>query len=178
MLVADASRRTRKLNAYVSGLGATRRVVVFDTLLEHLREPEVAAVVAHELGHRRARHVEKLTLLGAAAAAGAVAFLWVLLGPHAGEPRRVPELLFLFGLMEVVAAPVGAWISRRYERIADRTALELTRDPAAVEAVLRSLALVNLADLAPPRALHMLFSTHPTIPERIAAARASATVRA
>src|SRR5205085_4612820 len=69
VLVADASRRTRKVNAYVSGIGATRRVVVFDTLLERARTRELRLVVAHELGHRRARHVAKgigLAMLGAA----------------------------------------------------------------------------------------------------------------
>src|SRR5437867_1766687 len=64
VLVADASRRTRKVNAYVSGLGATRRVVVFDTLLERMGTSELHVVVAHELGHRRFRHPAKGTLLG------------------------------------------------------------------------------------------------------------------
>jgi len=171
VLVSDASRRTRKLNAYVSGLGRTRRLVLFDTLLERARVPEVEAVVAHELGHRRERHVEKLTALGALGTAVGVVVLRLVLGDDAGEPRAVPEILFVFGVLELVGAAAFAPVARRYEREADRAALELTRDPAAVEAVFRELAAANVADLVPPRLLHALFATHPTIPERIAAAR-------
>ena len=79
VLVADASRRTRKLNAYVSGLGRTRRLVLFDTLLREADRREVELDVAHELGHRRARHVAKATLLGMLGAAVFVAALWALL---------------------------------------------------------------------------------------------------
>ena len=79
VLVADASRRTTKLNAYVSGLGATRRVVLYDTLVEKASEPEVLTVVAHELGHRRFRHVAFGTAIAMAGAAGYVVVLWALL---------------------------------------------------------------------------------------------------
>src|ERR671935_2759464 len=78
VLVADASRRTRKVNAYVSGLGATRRVVLFDTLLREAEPREVELVVAHELGHRHARHVAKGTLVGMLGAAAVVVVLWAL----------------------------------------------------------------------------------------------------
>ncbi len=176
VLVADASRRTRKLNAYVSGFGATRRVVLYDTLLEEAVAADVEAVVAHELAHRRERHVEKLTALGVAGVAVAVGALAAVLGDDVADPASVPAVLLLVGLLQLAAAPVFAWISRAYERAADRAALELTRDPAAFESVFRALAAVNLADLAPPRALHVLFASHPTIPERILAARRFATV--
>src|SRR5919202_2491439 len=78
VLVADASRRTRKVNAYVSGLGATRRVVLFDPLLSEADPRRIELVVAHELGHRRARHVAKATLAGMAGAVVAVVVLWAL----------------------------------------------------------------------------------------------------
>jgi cyclophilin family peptidyl-prolyl cis-trans isomerase/Zn-dependent protease with chaperone function len=83
VLVADASRRTTKLNAYVSGLGATRRVVLFDTLVESASEPEVLTVVAHELGHRRFRHVAFGTAIAMLGAAGYVLVLWALLSSQA-----------------------------------------------------------------------------------------------
>ena len=88
VLVADASRRTTKVNAYVSGLGSTCRVVLFDTLLEAAGEPEVKLVVAHELGHRRERHVAKATLLGMAGAAAGVVLLWAVLGVRVASPRE------------------------------------------------------------------------------------------
>ena len=81
--MADASRRTRKANAYVSGLGRTRRLVLFDTLLTQAGPAEIGLVLAHELGHRRARHLVKGTLLEMVGLAGFVLLLWALLRwPH------------------------------------------------------------------------------------------------
>ena len=181
VLVADASRRTRKENAYVSGLGSSRRVVVFDTLLERGEPRHVRVVVAHELGHRRERHVAKLTLVGMAGAAAFVVVLWLLLaservldaaGAHdAADVRVVPLVLFAGTVLELLALPFAAALSRRWERVADRLALELTGDPEAVEAVFRRLAAANVAELDPPRLVRLLLATHPPIPERIAAAR-------
>jgi STE24 endopeptidase len=181
ILVADASRRTRKHNAYVSGLGPTRRLVLFDTLLEDVPREELRGVVAHELGHRRHRHVAAVTLLAMVGAAAAVVILWGVLSWHGllvasgahgpGDPRVVPLVLLALSLLELGTLPFGTWVSRRWERTADRFALELTRDGAAIEQMHRRLALANLADLDPPRLLYLLLFTHPTPPERIAAAR-------
>lgn len=185
VLVADASRRTRKRNAYVSGLGRTRRVVVFDTLLEDREPGEVELVVAHELAHRRARHVAKGTALATGGAAIGVLVVWAALrwdplldaaraeGP--ADPRVVPLVLLLATLLELAAAPLFAALSRRFEREADRGSLELTRDLRAFEHAHRRLASSNLSDLEPPRLLYLLLFTHPTPPERIADARAWAT---
>ena len=182
VLVADASRRTRRENAYVSGLGGTRRIVLFDNLLDASEPRQIRLVVAHELGHRRARHVERGTLLGMAGAAAVVLVLWGLLswpalleaigasGP--GDPRVAPFLFLVVGVFELIALPLGAALSRRWEREADRSSLELTRDPEAFELALRRLARTNLADLEPPRTVYALLFSHPTPPERIAAARA------
>jgi STE24 endopeptidase len=180
VLVADASRRTRKHNAYVSGLGSTRRVVLFDTMLEGAGRPELRLVVAHELGHRRAAHVLKGTLLGAAVAAASVVALWVLLewdalldaagasGP--GDPAIVPLVLLSATVLELALAPLGATLSRRWEREADRFSIELTNDVDAYRRAHHDLAVANLADLDPPRALYLAFFSHPTPPERLAAA--------
>jgi STE24 endopeptidase len=182
VLVADASRRTHKLNAYVSGLGRTRRLVLFDTLLEEATKQEVELVVAHELGHRRARHVVKATLLGMLGAAVFVACLWAVLRlpalrsvlgiTGAGDPRVVPFVLLLGSLFSLASSPLGAGLSRHWERQADAFSLELTRDPATFESTHRRLALANIADLVPPRIFYLAWFSHPTPPERIAAARA------
>ena len=181
ILVADASRRTRKLNAYVSGLGRTRRVVLFDTLVADASPEEVQLVVAHELGHRRAQHVAKATLLAMFGAAAFVAVLWALLrwpalrsdigvtGPD--DPRIIPFVLLLGSVLGLVASPFGASLSRRWERQADAFSLELTGDLETFESTHRRLALSNLADLAPPRLVYVAWFSHPTPPERIAAAR-------
>jgi STE24 endopeptidase len=182
VLVADASRRTRKVNAYVSGLGETRRLVLYDTLIDRSSPAELGLVLAHELGHRRALHVIKGTLLGMIGAAAFVAVLWALLcspglraaaGAPGGaaDPRVVPFVLLLAATVEIVVAPFGAALSRRWEREADRVSLELTRDLATFEAAHRSLAGANLSDLDPPRPVYLLFFTHPTPVERIESAR-------
>jgi STE24 endopeptidase len=168
VLVADASRRTTKVNAYVSGIGRTRRVVVFDTLLEAADPAAVEVVVAHELGHRRDGHVAKLTLLGMAGAAVAVVLLWAVLGTQVADPRTLPEALLLLLALELVALAPGAALSRRFERAADRCSLELTRQPAAFARAHLELARRNLSDLEPPRLVYLLLFSHPTAPERLA----------
>jgi len=170
VLVQDTSRRTRKANAYVSGLGRTRRVVVSDTLLEQATPAEVRLVVAHELAHRRERHVLLGTLLAMAGAIIATVVVWALLGTRVGDPHQVPlELLIGLGLA-LTSLPALTALSRRWERTADRYSLELTGDGAASANVFRRLAKTNLTDLDPPRLLYLLLFTHPTPPERLAAA--------
>jgi STE24 endopeptidase len=166
VLVADASRRTLKHNAYVSGIGRTRRVVLFDTMLAEAARAELEFVVAHELGHRRHRDVVKGTLIAMAGAAVAVLVAW----PLDPTPRRIPLLLLVWGALELASLPVATAFSRRLERRADSFALELTHDPAALEAAFRRLAKANLADLDPPPLVYSLLFTHPTPAERIAAA--------
>jgi STE24 endopeptidase len=165
VLVADASRRTRKVNAYVSGIGRTRRVVVWDTLLA-ASPGELRLVTAHELAHRRYRHVAWLTALGMAGAAAFVLVVRLVLDRP--EPEDAPAILLLSTLLELLAAPFNAWISRRWERAADRFSLELTGDREAFRAAHLRLARANLSDLEPPRILYLWLFSHPTAPERLA----------
>ncbi|KAB1154876.1 M48 family metallopeptidase [Micromonospora sp. DT46] len=184
VLVADASRRTRAVNAYVSGLGPTRRVVVYDTLLREATPAEVTAVVAHELGHAKDRDVAVGTLTGALGAAAAVVALYLLgsAGPllrlagvdSVAQPRAFPLLVALVTVAGLVSAPAQALMSRRVEARADAHALALTGDPAAFEAMQRRLAGINLADPDPPRWEYLYSATHPSTVERMAAARAHA----
>ena len=169
VLVADASRRTRKVNAYVSGIGATRRVVLYDTLLREVPQPELEVVVAHELGHRRARHVAKGTVLAMLGAAAGTLVVWALL-PDPQDPAIAPTLLLISAVLELLALPFEAALSRRWERVADRFSLDVTADREAFRAVHHELALANLGDLDPPRLAYLLLFSHPTAPERIAAA--------
>jgi STE24 endopeptidase len=178
ILVADASRRTTKANAYVSGLGPSRRLVVYDTLLERTSAAELSVVVAHELAHRRERHVLKGTLLGMAAAVVTVLVVWAVLGDRAADPRNSP-LVFLLGLaLELAALAPGNGLSRRWERTADRLSLAFTSDLDAYERVHRELARSNRADLTPSRAVYTVLFSHPTAPERILLARAWARTAA
>jgi STE24 endopeptidase len=172
VLVADASRRTTKVNAYVSGLGKTRRVVLYDTLLDAADEDELKLIVAHELGHRRERHIVKATAGAMAGAALWVVLLWALLGSRISSPRELALVLLIsMGLRLFAAAPAAA-IFRRWERVADRCSLELTHDLPSFERTHVQLARKNLGDLAPPRLAYLLLFSHPTAPERLAFGRA------
>lgn len=189
VLVADASRRTRAVNAYVSGLGPTRRIVVYDTLLTEATPGEVAGVVAHELGHAKDDDVLTGTVLGALGAAAGVVALYLLGswtgllrqagvddagGRGLGDPRAVGLLIAVAAVAGLVGGPVQALVSRRVEARADAHAMALTGDPATFESMQRRLATVNLADPDPPTWEYRLSASHPSTVERIAAARAYA----
>lgn len=181
VLEADASRRTTALNAYVSGFGATRRIVVYDTLLRTASPEEVRLVVAHELGHAKRNDVLRGTGIGAlgVAAAGCLLFLalgWAPLLRRAGvsgadDPRSVALLLALVAVFTTLAGPLANLVSRRIEARADVHALDLTRDPETFIRMQRRLSLSNLSDLDPHPVVYGLFASHPTAPERIALAR-------
>lgn len=181
VLVADASRRTSSLNAYVSGIGATRRIVVYDTLLEKTPPDQIRLIVAHELGHAKNRDVVWGTLMGAVGIALLVCLLgllgrWAGLLDRAGvsslgDARAVALVFALIALLTAVSGPGQNLVSRRIETRADVHALNLTREPTAMVAMQRRLSVTNLSDLSPSPLVFGLFSTHPTAPQRTALAR-------
>jgi STE24 endopeptidase len=184
VLVADASRRTRAVNAYVSGFGPTRRIVVYDTMLTEATPEEVVSVTAHELGHAKRGDVVIGTIVGALGAAAAVIALYLLgsLGwllrlagtGSMGEPRTIALLLALVTLAGLIGGPAQALVSRRIEARADAHALALTGDPATFEAMQRRLGTVNLSDPDPPKWEYLMYGSHPSTVERMATARAYA----
>ena len=181
VLVADASRRTTALNAYVSGFGGSRRIVVYDTLLEQAPPAEVELVVAHELGHAKAQDVRNGTVLGALGTALSVCALALLLSwspllrrsgaGGVGDGRVVPLLLLLVAAGTQLTGPAVNLVSRQVEARADTHALNLTGDAATFIAVQRRLALANLSDLRPNPVAYALYATHPSTTQRIALAR-------
>nr|WP_202885588.1 M48 family metallopeptidase [Kribbella sandramycini] len=172
VLVADASKRTTALNAYVSGFGSTRRLVVYDTLLNSSPPAQVRLVVAHELGHAAEDDVLHGTLIGVLGAAFGVVLLRLLLGAKLADPRRIAALLALITAATVVSAPVQNLISRRIEARADHHSLQLTKDPRSFIAMQHDLAVTNISGLSPARWRYWMFASHPTTPERIAMGRA------
>ncbi len=178
VLVADASRRTTTLNAYVSGFGSTRRIVVYDNLLDGLPDGEIESIVAHELGPVAGDDVLSGTLIGALGSAAGVALLgWLLRSPRLlrragadgpGDPRVVGLLLFLVAAGGLLSTPVQGGVSRHVEARADLFALDLTEDPGAFVDVQRRLGVANLSDPDPPALWRWFFGTHPTTPQRIA----------
>jgi STE24 endopeptidase len=169
----DASRRTSAGNAYVSGIGATRRVVLFDTLLATMSPAEARVVVAHELAHVAHRDVPRLLVFVAVTAPAATrAVVRLAERLAASDAPDLPSLALAAG---AVSAPLGV-LARRLsvavERRADVFSLELTQDPGAFIAFERRVARQNLADPDPPRWLWRLLGTHPPIVERIGIASA------
>lgn len=175
VLVADASRRTTKVNAYVSGLGASRRVVLYDTLVANHPPAGVGLVLAHELGHHRHRDLVRGT---AAAAAGTVAGVYVVAGllrwrsrrglqTGQADPRAAAFVLAIAVLLATVSLPVQTLMSRRAEAAADFAALRLTDDPDTYLAKTESLARENLAHPLPPLWARALWGTHPPTVSRL-----------
>lgn len=190
----DASRRTSAINAYVGGLGQTKRVVLYDNLIDDYPRGQVLSVVAHELGHVKHDDVPR-GLLWIALVAPAATFLVQRLaqrlaptalgvgapadpsplGPRSAllgarskpGPDALPAVVLAFALVAFAFACAGNVLSREVEARADAFALELTDDPRSFIELERSLALRNVGDPDPPRILHALFGTHPTTLQRI-----------
>ncbi|HLA41409.1 MAG TPA: M48 family metallopeptidase [Candidatus Glassbacteria bacterium] len=175
--VMDASRRSLYLNAYFTGLGNSRRVVLYDTLVKECSEGEVLSVVAHELGHWKWHHIRKgFALMTLSVFAGLWLFWWLLnweagrsfFGlPEPGSLVLLALLPFLISLGGTLVSPVASAISRHFERQADSASLELTADPAAFISLEVKLVRQAQSDLLSPRLLHDFYGSHPLPEERI-----------
>jgi STE24 endopeptidase len=169
----DASRRTTAANAYVNGLGHTKRVVLYDTLLQRFSRDEVRLVVAHELGHVRFRDVPRGLLwlsLVAPFALLAVQRLTEALAPDLRGPAVVPALGLSLALVSAAQGVVSNQLSRRVEARTDSYALRLTGAPEPFVAFERRITLQNVADPDPPGWARWLLGSHPSTVERIGAA--------
>jgi STE24 endopeptidase len=173
--VADASRRTTAANAYVAGIGPTRRVVLFDTLLDgRFSDRQIESVAAHELAHVGRRHLWKgLGWLALIAIPAVFLVAWATERRGGlGEPAAVPIGLAVAFALLVLTLPLSNAISRRYEAEADWIALESTHDPASFVELERKLVLSGLVDPDPPGWVTVWTGTHPSAMKRIAMARA------
>jgi STE24 endopeptidase len=182
----DASRRTTAANAYVDGLGPTKRIVLYDNLVDELPPDQVRAVVAHELAHVEQRDILRgLAWLAIVALPGMLAvqrLSEVILMRRWGaavpaSPAALPAIALSLALVSFVAQLPANSLSRMVERRADARALALTREPDAFVDLQRDLAVRNIADPDPPAFLHDLLGTHPTTLERIGLGRAWARER-
>jgi STE24 endopeptidase len=176
----DASRRTTAANAYVTGLGPTKRVVLFDTLLRSFNRDETRVVVAHELAHVRHRDVARGVAFAAAtapAAALAVQRVSWALSPERGTPGALPALALAAGIVTFPIGLISSRLSRAFERRADAFSLRLSGAPEAFVSFEHTIVVQNVADPAPPRALGVL-ATHPPTDQRIGMALAYQTRRA
>ena len=175
----DASRRVTTLNAYVDGIGPTKRVVLYDNLLEDAERAELRSVVAHELGHVANKDIPRGIAFVAIVAPLGLLFVRELViaitrraGFSADSPAAVPAYLFAISIASLVLNVPGNQLSRQVEAAADDFALDLTGDAPALIELQTRLARTNLSDPDPPDLLTFLFATHPPKTERIGAALA------
>lgn len=174
LLVADASRRTTRQNAYVSGLAGTRRIVLFDTLLER-RPAEIALIVAHELAHERNHDVLRGVLAGSAGLAALCLLVELVvrrrirrgLQRERSDPYAAGVVVAVIVVAMLAASPVVAWTSRRVEAAADLGALQLTGAYGEYCAVQRGLVERNLTDPAPPTWARLWWWSHPPATSRL-----------
>lgn len=180
--VVDASRRSSTLNAYVNGIGSSKRVVIYDNAINELSESELSALLAHELSHVSGKDLYRG--LAFAILVVPLGVLFVQLATTAlvrwragdrddlGTPIVIPALALAIGITTLVLSVPGNVLSREIEAKADRSAVELTGDPAGLVDLQLRLAESNLADPDPPAFYQYLFGTHPTTLDRIAGAKA------
>lgn len=177
VLEVDASRRSSHSNAYFTGIGSVKRVVLFDTLLGHMSHGEILAILAHELGHWRKHHILVRTLWSFAVALGTL-YLAYRLAPAAEIPALVgladasfpARLVILSAVASVVTfplTPLSSYWSRRHEWQADAFATELQRRPEDLASALKKLASENLSNLHPHPLYAAFYYSHPPMAERI-----------
>lgn len=174
--VMDGSKRSRHSNAFFTGFGRLRKIVLFDTLIQHLAEPELEAVLAHEIGHFKKKHIPKT--LAVSALGSLAGFYLVSLLPQQAwfyrsfgfEPGSIVPALLLFGLLSGVVtfwfSPLAHWWSRRYEYQADAFAARVMNEPRSLIGALRKLNEKNLGNLTPHPLYSGFYYSHPTLLER------------
>ncbi|MGE5746176.1 MAG: M48 family metallopeptidase [Solirubrobacterales bacterium] len=175
----DASRRTTAINAYVNGIGSSKRVVLYDTLLNDLNRGERSSVVAHELGHVHGNDIQRgllfvaiVTPLALIFASGMAAAIARRRGAEPGQPAYLPAFALAIALTSFVIGIAGNQLSRAVEARADTFSLQLTNDPSGMIELQQQLADRNLSDPDPPGVFTFLFGTHPPAVDRIGAALA------
>lgn len=177
VLKMDASRRTKHTNAYFTGIGRVKRIVLFDTLLERLTSNEIKAVVAHEAGHWKKRHVLRFFL---AAEAGALLFLYITFKAIEGGwlktffnigygtfYAKTVFLAFLWSITGIPLRPLANYISRRHEKEADSFACRIAGGPAGLIGALIKLSRDNLTNIHPHPLYAALRYSHPPTLQRI-----------
>ena len=172
--VEEVSADTDQANAYAYGFGPSRRVVLWDTILQDpFSSGEQRVVLAHELAHHSQEHLPKgIGWFALFAVPGA----WILMRATRGRggmgmPQAVPVALVVVAVMQLASAPAANWVSRRMEAEADWKALQVTEDPASLEDVMVGLAETSLGDPDPPGWVQLLLGTHPSLEDRVAMAR-------
>lgn len=177
VLLVDASRRSKHSNAYFTGLGKVKRIVLFDTLLEKMSAPEILAVLAHEIGHWKKKHILKFLIVSEV-----VSFAGLWIASKLLESGRLPTMIgledcsfhaqvvilfFLFSLVSFPFSPVFTAFSRRKEREADAFAVDAVGGGENLASALIKLSSENLSNLHPHPLYAKIYYSHPPVVERV-----------
>ncbi len=169
ILVADASRRTTKANAYFTGIGNTRRIVLYDNLINNFSSKEILNVVAHEAGHWKSSHVLKgigMSIMGGFLGFFLLGLMFSRTGLR-GDIRAVFILILITALTTFLILPFQNMISRYFEKQTDEMALEITKGYDTQIALMTRLAGSNLSNVDPNPLIKYTLYSHPPIMERI-----------
>ncbi|HPL67946.1 MAG TPA: M48 family metallopeptidase [Syntrophales bacterium] len=173
----DASRRSHHSNAYFSGIGRVKKIVLFDTLLKQMTQEEIIAVLAHELGHWKKGHIRKKLIMIETVSLLSFYLAYHLLAwgglpgllnlTQLSLPAQFVILMFLGSLVVFPLTPLSSWLSRNHERQADQFGCELSGDPEALASALIKLSGENLANLHPHPFYASFYYSHPPVIERV-----------
>lgn len=173
ILTADASRRTVRANAYFTGFGNTKRIVLYDNLLSDFSRDEVLSVVAHEAAHWKYAHIIKSMAISIAG--GFIGFFILSItffrADSGADIRYIFILILIISLITFISLPFQNIISRHFEKQADELSLELTGDHDAQISLMTGLATSNLSNVRPHPIIRFILYSHPPIMERIREAK-------
>jgi STE24 endopeptidase len=178
VLQMDASRRSLHSNAYFTGIGRVKRIVLYDTLMKQMERAELLAILAHEGGHWKKGHIWKTLVLTESAALLVIWTAYRLIGwgglptlfgmPQGSFPAQIVMVGFLASILSFLCTPFFSWLSRRNEWQADRFAVQLTGTPEALGQALIKLSRDNLSNLHPHPWYAAFYYSHPPVVERVA----------
>jgi STE24 endopeptidase len=173
----DASKRSKHTNAYFSGIGKVKRIILYDTLLEKMNHDEILAVLSHEAGHWKKKHILKMII-----AAEIVSFIGIYISFRILQTDFLADLFqiqkatfyaklvllgFIGGILSFPFTPLGSYVSRRFERQADKFAYDLTENREAMASALIKLSRDNLSNLHPHPLYAAFYYSHPPVVQRV-----------
>jgi STE24 endopeptidase len=173
VLVADASRKTNKANAYFTGIGGSKRIVVFDNLINNFSRKETLNVIAHEIGHWYNWHIFKSIIIGIISGTAGLFLINAVFtySNMVGDFKSILIIILLISIISFLSLPLQNAVSRTFERQADNFAMKATENPDAQIQLMLKLAESNLSNVSPHWYIKYFLYSHPPVMERIEAAK-------
>ena len=173
VLVADASRKTNKANAYFTGIGGSKRIVVFDNIINNFSRKEALNVIAHEIGHWHYWHIVKSIIIGIISGTAGLFLINAVFtySSMVGDFKSILVIILLISIISFLSLPLQNAVSRTFERQADNFTMQATENPDAQIQLMLKLAESNLSNVSPHWYIKYFLYSHPPIMERIEAAK-------